>query len=201
MITREDMRDGDRRMLERYQNIYLKVLFCRAEHILPIKNKEVQDQCVEAVEHTLRHCNQVLQGVNDFKGEIRENKFIGERKWQRCITVGKEEYHPRTQEEFEQMVKAEIDKIERSIAWNKKKRERESQRKEDKTPWLPKNLTQKEMNDWSVNNIDMIELVDSLFKDPCQEEQVLREMVILDRDHRRDLESYMRRRKKEWGIS
>lgn len=95
-----------------------------------------------------------------------------------------------TQKEFEKVVKEKDDKIKRSIEWNRKKRERDAKKPEDKSPWMPKNLTQKEINEWAINHTNTIEYIDKIFKDPCQEEQVLREMVILDRDHRNDLKRW-----------
>ncbi len=92
--------------------------------------------------------------------------------------------YSRTQEEFEQMVKEIEDKNIRSIEWWRKKRERDAKKPEDKSPWMPKNLTQKEINDWAVRNVDILIWADRNFKDPCQEEQILRELVILNRDHR-----------------
>lgn len=97
--------------------------------------------------------------------------------------------------EFEQRVKVAEEKNARSWERFKKKIERKSQATEDtedKFPWLPKNLTQKEMDDWSVRNVDTIIWADRTFKDPCQEEQILRELVILDRDHRNDLKNHYR---------
>ncbi len=103
---------------------------------------------------------------------------------QRCIIVGKGKYHRRTQEEFEHLVKVEEERISRSIEWHRKKDIRDANKPEDKFPWLPKNLTQKEINDWAVRNVDILIWADRNFKDPCQEEQILRELVILNRDHR-----------------
>lgn len=63
-------RDDDasaKRTLERYQNIHLEVLSYRADHILSIKNKEMQEQCIDVVKRTMAHCNQVLQGVAELR--------------------------------------------------------------------------------------------------------------------------------------
>lgn len=93
-------------------------------------------------------------------------------------------------QEFDKRIEAEEERINRSIEWHRKRREREAQKPEDKSSWLPKDLTQKEMNDWSIRNVDKIIWADRTFKDPCQEEQILRELVILDRDHRKELKQW-----------
>jgi|GEM_PF-5952339 len=59
------------RIVERYQDIYLRVISFRADHILGIKNAEQQKQCIEIIKKTVAHCNAVLLGVDQLKTIIK----------------------------------------------------------------------------------------------------------------------------------
>lgn len=59
------------RIIERYQDIYLRVISFRADHILGIKNAEQQKQCIEIIKKTVAHCNAVLLGVDQLKTIIK----------------------------------------------------------------------------------------------------------------------------------
>jgi len=97
-----------------------------------------------------------------------------------------------TPEEFERKVQEVKAKLARSEEWCRKKRERDAFTVLDMTPWMPKNVTQAEIDDWSANNIEHIDYIRSVFKNPCQQEQVLREIMIIHRDSENDLKRHYR---------
>ncbi len=62
----------------------------------------------------------------------------------------------------------------------------------DMTPWLPKNVTQKEIDDFCVRHPGRVKDINEIFKTQCQRVQVLRECVILARDANNDLKRWYR---------
>ncbi len=88
-----------------------------------------------------------------------------------------------TQEEFERRIKDAEAKLARSEEWYKKKKEREALKVIDMTPWIPKDLTQEEIDDFCVRHPDRVESINNTFKTQCQRVQVLRECVIIARDY------------------
>lgn len=94
-----------------------------------------------------------------------------------------------TQEEFELRVKEIQAKIARSDEWWRKKRERDALKINviDMTPWIIKDLTQKEIDDYCIRHPDNVETINNTFKTQCQRVQVLRECIILAREAGNDL--------------
>ena len=95
-----------------------------------------------------------------------------------------------TPEEFELKVQEVKAKLARSEEWYRKQRDRDALKVLDMTPWMPKNVTQKEIDEWSANNIEYIDYIRALFKNPCQQEQVLREIIIINRDSKNVLRNH-----------
>lgn len=85
-------------------------------------------------------------------------------------------------QEFERRIKDAEAKLARSEEWYRKKKERDALTVVDMTPWIPKNLTQKEIDDYCIRHTDNVESINNSFKTQCQRVQVLRECVILNRD-------------------
>jgi len=105
-------------------------------------------------------------------------------------------------QEFEQRVKAEYEKQARSEEWYRKKKERDALKVVDMTPWIPKNLTQKEIDDYCMRHPDDVETINNSFKTQCQRVQVLRECVIRAHDAENDLKRWYRASlKKHLGLN
>ena len=110
----------------------------------------------------------------------------------------------RMQEEFEQRVKEIEAKNARSEEWYRKKRERDALKivVVDMTPWIPKNITQIEIDDYCARHPDAVESINNSFNNQCQRVQVLRECVILAREYDGELKRWYRASlKKHLGLN
>ncbi len=98
------------------------------------------------------------------------------------------------QEEFEQRVKELQEKNAKSLVRFLKKIEQDKLKINviDMTPWLPKNVTQVEIDDFCDRHPNDLILINNTFKTQCQRVQVLRECVILARDANNDLKRWYR---------
>jgi len=102
-------------------------------------------------------------------------------------------------QEFEQRIKDTETKLARSEEWWRKKRERDALKVIDMTPWIPKNITQKEIDDYCVRHPDNVKTINNTFKTKCQRVQVLRECVILAREAESDLKRWYRASLKKYN--
>lgn len=97
-------------------------------------------------------------------------------------------------QEFEQKIKVAQEKNVKSLERFLKKIEQDKLKINvvDMTPWLPKNVTQIEINDYCERHPDRLKSINNTFKTRCQKIQVLRECVILARDYESELKRWYR---------
>ncbi len=102
-------------------------------------------------------------------------------------------------EQFEQRIKEIQEKQARSEEWWRKKRERDALKVIDMTPWIPKDITQEEIDDFCGRHPDRVKSINNTFKTKCQRVQVLRECVILNRDAENEHKRWYRASLKRCG--
>jgi len=95
-------------------------------------------------------------------------------------------------QEFEQRIKEAKIKLARSEERYKRKQERDAFKVIDMTPWIIKNITQKEIDDYCIRHPNDVEVINNTFKTKCQRVQVLRECVIRAREAGNDLKRWYR---------
>lgn len=59
--------DSDKRMVERYRDVYLKAIVFRSDHIGHMNDDRMKEQCISWVRKTYEHCYKVLVELEEIK--------------------------------------------------------------------------------------------------------------------------------------